>query len=123
MAYGICQQEFAYLPLLNNKDEDSDFFLAIESFGFKNAIIDGTDKDKEGEWRSTRNNELLTYFNWDQYQPNNNLGHEHFLRYAPERKRWDDIGGSDEENLICEKPGKIKFEKRFFRKICILPTI
>ena len=120
-AHEACQGESAYVPLLNNKDEDSDFFSAVTSFGYQNAIIDGTDKGKEGEWRNQRDNKLLTYFNWDFNQPDNHLN-EDYLQYhgitphTIQKDKWNDQRGSHEQNLICEKPGKMK-KKLFFEKI------
>ena len=111
-AFSVCRQVFGFLPLLNDKDEDSDFFSAVKSLGFKNAIIDGTDKAQEGFWRNTRNNQALFYFNWAPNQPDN--GHfqnnEHFLHYHPGMDKWNDQKGSFKEHLFCEKSGKILFK-------------
>ena len=110
----VCREVEAKLPLPKNGQEDKDLYKIVRGFGVKGAALDGTDIEKEGDWRDSAG-KALTYTNWGKDQPSNAYGNENYLHY------WDtlngkhnDAAGSLEENIICVKPlsGKIYFEPK-----------
>ena len=104
-----CKELGAELPLPLNKQDDTDLYKVIQSFGLKQAALDGNDVAQEGVWRRD-NGDLLTYFNWAQsvsgnsMQPNNWAGREDFLYYYKDGSgKWGDYSPTNVVSVVCEK--------------------
>ena len=92
-----------------NKQEDTDLYKVIQSFGLIEAALDGNDVAQEGDWRRA-NGDRLTYFNWaksvngNSWQPNNYGGVQDYLRYYKDGSgRWGDDAPNDMYSVVCQK--------------------
>ena len=102
-AVSKCTELGAELPLPLNKQEDTDLYKVIESFGLTQAALDGIDVTKEGVWRRS-NGDQLTYFNWAKTQPNNWNGQQDFLSYYKDGSgKWGDYEPFKVVNIVCQE--------------------
>ena len=92
-----------------NKQEDIDLYNVIQSFGLKQAALDGNDVAQEGDWRRS-NGDRLTYFNWAKsigdgsWQPNNYNGIEDYLYYYKDGSgKWGDYSPAHVVSVVCQK--------------------
>ena len=90
-------------------EEDIDLYNVIQSFGLKQAALDGNDVVQEGDWRRS-NGDRLTYFNWAKsigdgsWQPNNYNGIEDYLYYYKDGSgKWGDYSPAHVVSVVCQK--------------------
>ena len=109
IAVSKCIEFEAELPLPLKKEENTDLFKVVQSFGLKQAALDGNDVAEEGVWRRS-NGDLLTYFNWKDSAPSNWQGDQHYLSYNKQEKgEWNDVAATQVGNIICQKEVNRKF--------------
>ena len=107
----VCREVEAKLPLPKNGQEDKDLYKIVRDFGVRGAALDGTDVEKEGDWRDSAGNSI-SYTNWANREPNNSGRKEHYLHYYKSfGGKWNDAAGSTIEYIICVKPlsGRVYF--------------
>ena len=108
IAASKCIEFEAELPLPLNKEENTDLYKVVQSFGLAQAALDGNDVAQEGVWRRS-NEDLLTYFNWKSSAPNNYGGTQHYISYTPGGTgEWNDIW-NEIRDVICQKEVNGKF--------------
>ena len=85
-----------------SKEENSDLYKVVQSFGLLQAALDGNDRAQEGVWR-TSTEEHMFYFNWEAREPSNNWGKEHYLYYSNKRTgTWNDVTKDEVGNVVCQ---------------------
>ena len=98
-----CERAGGHLVRIESEDENR--FLASLSRRLANVKgfwIDGSDENKEGQWRFS-NGELIRFSHWNTGEPSNGHGHEHYIEIITVNSLWNDIpGGVRDRGFICE---------------------
>ena len=84
-----------------NKQEDIDIYAAIKAMNIRDAALDGNDLMNEGVWKTSKD-KTLTYFIWNQGQPDNWGGAEHCLTY--QAGYMNDQPCTSIHNIVCVRP-------------------
>jgi len=95
-----CEEWGGYLVSINSQAEND--FLEKMLGGRRKALhLGATDRDREGRW-VWADGSPMTYENWENGQPDNNKGHEHYLecKHGP-WPEWNDAPG-ETYGYICE---------------------
>ena len=114
-----CQKLSAKLPLPENQNQNEDMLKAFKQMLYYEGYYDGSiviglnDKRNEGNWAKS-NGENVTYFNWDENEPNNALDGENYATFRIFPGIWGG-GGKWNDNgdlnyyfpVICQRIGKI----------------
>ena len=115
-AHSICQSEYnSNLPLPLTPKEDDQYnaaFLKLEPTATK-ALLDLSDKDKEGTFVRLSNGKAPTWFNWAASEPNNLENEDYVVQYmkSSSTKTWNDLKSTSEANVFCslDCPSKGEF--------------
>ena len=108
----VCKEVGANIPLPENVQEDNDLYKIVQDFGVKGAALDGTDVEKEGDWRDSAGKTLI-YTNWGEDQPSNAYDNENYLHYWEKLNgKQNHASGSLEENIICVKTARLLDNRR-----------
>ncbi|XP_056001700.1 uncharacterized protein LOC125656467 [Ostrea edulis] len=95
-----CQKDGGYLVRLTSQakhDEVDDFVASMSSLGF---FIDGSDADKEDEWRLSDGSPL--YLHWSPWEPNICCKLIEHCVIMFTNGDYNDIGCSSSHSFICE---------------------
>ena len=117
-----CQELSAQLPLPENRKQNKDMLKAFNemTYGLYNGtynyydsriVLGVNDKENEGKWVKS-NGENVTYFNWDENEPNNALDGENYATFRIFPGIWGG-GGKWNDNgdlnyyfpVICQRIG------------------
>ena len=86
-----CEELGAELPLPENQIQNDDMLKAFKHITPNGLIVIGlNDKEQEGKWVKS-NGEKVTYFNWDENEPNNALDGENYAIF----RIYSSIGGHE----------------------------
>ncbi len=94
-----CRRNGGYLAVINSPEENS--FLANQLIT-QTAFIGISDHLTEGDFAAV-NGQQIGFFNWDEGQPNNHSGTQHYVEMAP-TGHWNDNHGSVKREYIMEIP-------------------
>ena len=75
-------------------------------------LIGGEYKEHEKQFRSSRTGELLTYFHWNEGEPNNYDGIEDCIEMYTDTGKWNDV--------YCIQPYAYSFVCDLPSKCCVL---
>jgi hypothetical protein len=101
LAKEYCEKMGGHLARIES-DKEQEFvqtLLGNNSNAF--YFIDGTDEEKEGDWRFS-DGKPIQYTNWEIKQPDNYLNAEHYLRLLGANRKWTDMLGDARAPFICE---------------------
>ena len=104
-ADSTCKHDGGYLVQIQSSDENN-FVAGLYPFKEVNDLwIGATDREIEGTWRYTRNNQVLDYSNWGDGYLDNARGRQHcaLMHRYHGLKTWDDRDCGHKKLYVCEK--------------------
>ncbi len=86
----LCEDLGGHLVVVTSTDENKAVADLIEGSSWNDYWIGCSDEDNEGEWKWITG-EKFEYSNWNDGEPSNSSGIEHFGSYQTSSKKWNDI--------------------------------
>ena len=95
----------AYLKIFQTLPVSKMVDSEVNAHAAKNAILGLNDVKKENEWMGTYTGKKVTYFNWNQNEPNNSGNEDYVVMIASGATagKWNDVPSSySSMNIICQ---------------------
>lgn len=107
-AQRFCEEQGGHLAVITSEEENDFLRSCLDREGFKSAYFGFSDAANEGEWEWVTGEEV-TYTNWYENEPNNDLGNEDYAGFyflKDSGSQWFDGDFGDQSNggkaFICE---------------------
>ena len=91
----------AYLATITSQQENDFIRYSIDTLNRSGVWIGLTDEQEEGNWQWV-NGEEVSYANWNDGEPNNSGGDEHYGELVTYNGRWNDLPNDSFKSFIVE---------------------
>ncbi len=102
-AEAYCESMGGHLATITSAEENEHIYSYIVECGYRNAFFGLTDRNSEGTWEWCTG-EPVTYTNWPEDQPSDNIGEENYGMYWDyyPNGEWNDGNFTSTHPFICE---------------------